>query len=217
MPGDTTYQALTRPCLHPPQANRKYLRNDDYSQITQRSLTQKHWHVLSAPRRGQVQRLPATLRDQPLYKKQASPHHPSHDISILSTRQTKQHTPYPQNPQFTHSSLPRTPRNTPPKHLALSLASLAPCKSNPQPDCRPLKHVLRFLPPPPSLPHAFRFNAFVSKLPTCSLTPQYAKTYMTIGGDARWLISIQFVRDAWSSGDGGVGVSCPATRMAGTT
>ena len=135
MHGDTTYQALPRPCLHPPQANRKYLRNDDYSQITQRSLTQKHWHVLSAPRRGQVQRLPATLRDQPLYKKQASPHHPSHDI--LSTRQRKHSTPFPQKtpvhplfpPPHASKHAPQTPCSQP--RLTSTLQKQSPTRLPP--------------------------------------------------------------------------------------
>jgi hypothetical protein len=135
-----------------------------YSLQQRPQFTKMHWHVLSTPHLpySKACSAPATrLRTKPK---------PPHTIptTIYSPDETL-HNPPPTALNSNPFPSPHASKHTPTTSLSASLpqhhAPLTPAltKRNSQPDHHPLKHALRH---PPSLPHLFRFNTFVSNLPT---------------------------------------------------
>ena len=141
--GHAFQQAFTGPMLYPLKAHKKYPCDNDHSPIVQRILTKKHWHVLPTSPKATSAPLSRT----------------KHHTTLPPTPPT--HAPRPPPHASKHNPTPSLSAS-PPQHHAPHTSALT--KANHQPDRHPLKHVLRH---PPSLPHAFRFNTFVSNLPTC--------------------------------------------------
>ena len=128
--GHAFQQAFTGPMLYPLKAHKKYPRDSDHSPIVKRILAKKHWHVLTT-----------------------SPMATSAPATHLCPRRNSTE-PSAQQPQLTHPSLPRTPRNTPqPPHSQPhypSIMHLTPPPSQKQ--CPTRSPPAETRPPPPLVP-----------------------------------------------------------------